>query len=42
MMIISQAEVWMYLLPGCVKYLSADPNIAIVNIHGVGFKMMVG
>lgn len=24
------------------KYLSADPNIAIVNIHGVGFKMMVG
>lgn len=24
------------------KYLSGDPTISIVNIHGVGFKMMIG
>ncbi len=24
------------------KYLKADPNVQIVNVHGVGFKLVVG
>lgn len=24
------------------KYLKPDPNVAIVNVHGVGFKLVVG
>lgn len=24
------------------KYLKADPDVAIVNVHGVGFKLVVG
>jgi DNA-binding response OmpR family regulator len=24
------------------KYLKSDPNVAIVNVHGVGFKLVVG
>ena len=24
------------------KYLKADPSVQIVNVHGVGFKLVVG
>jgi len=24
------------------KYLKADPDIELINVHGVGFKLIIG
>jgi hypothetical protein len=32
---------WMFILPNLSKYLKEDPNVELINVHGIGFKLVV-